>query len=187
MALLYLIRHARTQMMGTTAELWPLSEEGRRQAGVLARQGFWREVELIFSSPEPKALRTAKPAARRWDIPLEAVDHLRELRRPRLVPDYEKTIRHLFAEPEVSIAGLEPAAQVGARATRCIKALVAAHPGQTLAVVSHGLILTIFLAQLENRWPTLTEWRAVPFPGVAVVDTSAWQLIKDWSSFCETC
>ncbi|MDY6876012.1 MAG: histidine phosphatase family protein [Chloroflexota bacterium] len=181
MALLYLIRHARAQMMGDAAERWPLSEQGRREAGVLARQDFWREVELIFSSPEPKAVQTAEPAARRWGIPLVTVDCLYELRRPRLVPDYETVIARLFAEPEISIAGLETAAQAAERVTRCIKELVAIHPEQTLAVVSHGLLATLFLAQLDSRWPTVAEWHDVPFAGLAVVDTTAWYLIKKWS------
>jgi broad specificity phosphatase PhoE len=181
MALLYLIRHAHVQMAGAAAEHWPLSEKGRREAGTLARQDFWREVGTIFSSPEPKALQTAKPAARRWDIPLEIADCLQELRRPRLIPDYEKVIARLLAEPETSVANLESAVQVAERVTHCIEALVTTHPEQTLAVVSHGLILTIFLAQLEDRWPTVDEWRAVPSPGVAIVDTTTWHLIKDWS------
>jgi len=61
MTLLYLIRHARSRMTGDAAERWPLSAEGQREAGVLARRDFWRKVDLIFSSPEPKALQTAEP------------------------------------------------------------------------------------------------------------------------------
>jgi len=185
MALLYLIRHARAQMLGDAAERWPLSEQGRREAGILARQNFWREVELLFSSPEPKALQTAGPVARRWGIPLVAVDCLHEVHRPQLIPDYEIVIARLFAQPETSIAGVEPAAQAAERITDCIKGLVAAHPGQTLAVVSHGLILTLFLARLEDRWPTVAEWHAVPFTGLAVVDTTTWHLVKGWSSISE--
>ena len=185
MALLYLIRHARSQMMGDAAQRWPLSEQGRREAGVLSRQNFWREVGLIFASPEPKALQTAGPAARRWGIPLEAVDCLHELCRPQLIHNYETIIARLFAEPETSIIGLEPAAQAADRITRCLKELVAAHPEQTLAVVSHGLVLTIFLARLKNHWPTVAEWRAIPFTGLAVVDTTTWCLIKNWSSVSE--
>lgn len=188
MALLYLIRHARAQMMGDAAERWLLSEQGRREAGVLARQDFWREVELICSSPEPKALQTAEPAARRWGIPLVTVDCLHELRRPRLVPDYETVVARIFAEPEASIAGLEPAARAAERFTRCLENLVEAHPDLTLAVISHGLVMTLFLARLKDRWPTVAEWNAVPFTGLAVVDTtpSPWRLVKDWSRVSET-
>jgi broad specificity phosphatase PhoE len=186
MALLYLVRHARSQMMGDAPARWPLSNHGRRQAGVLARQGLWREVEFIFSSPEPKALQTAEPAARRWRIPLEIVDCLHELRRPRLVPDYRKVVARLLADRQASIAGMESAAQAAERITRCLEALVAAHPEQTLAAVSHGLVLTLFLARLENRWPTVAEWLAVPFAGLAVVETTPWRLVKDWASISET-
>ena len=185
MAQLYLIRHARSRMMGDAAERWPLSKHGQRQASVLARQGFWREVEWIFSSPEPKAVQTAEPVARRWGIPLVTLDCLHELRRPRLVSDYRKVIVRFFTDPETSVAGMEPAAQAAKRITRCLKELVAVHPEQTLAVVSHGLVLTLFLARLENRWPTAAEWHAVPFTGLAVVDTNTWRPIKGWSSVSE--
>ncbi len=180
MTQLYLIRHARTRMMGDTAERWPLSEKGRRDAGTLARQGFWRQIDLIFSSPEPKALQTAEPAARRWGIPLKIADCLHELRRPRLVQDYPKTVTHLFAAPEKSIADMEPAAQAAERITCCLKELVTTHPKQTLAAVSHGLVLTLYLAQLEGRWPTVVDWQSVPFTGLIVVDTNIWRPIENW-------
>lgn len=182
MALLYLIRHARTQMIEDAPERWPLSEEGQREASALSHQDFWREVAYIFSSPEPKALQTAEPAARRWGIPLVTADDLRELHRPQLVPDYQMAVARLLADPEASIAGMEPAAQAAERITRCIEELVVAHPEQTLAVVSHGLALILFLARLENRWPTVAAWRAVPFASLATVDTITWHLIEGWSN-----
>jgi 2,3-bisphosphoglycerate-dependent phosphoglycerate mutase len=185
MTRLYLIRHACAQMVGDAAEHWPLSEEGRREADILARQDFWRPIDLLFSSPEPKALQTAESVIRRWGIPLEIVECLRELRRPRWVADYQHLIAQFFTAPQESVAGMEPAAQVAERITRCIKELVAAHSGQTLAVVSHGLVLTLFLARLADRWPTMAEWRAVPFAGLIVVDTIRWRPIQNWSSVSE--
>ncbi|MBN1975974.1 MAG: histidine phosphatase family protein [Anaerolineae bacterium] len=181
MTSLYLVRHARTKMSDDDAERWPLSEEGERQADILAQRGFWREVALILSSPEPKALQTAKPAARRWSIPLETANCLHEVRRPHLMPDYENAVARFFSDPETSIAGLEPAAQASERITRCIKGLSIGHPGKTLAIVSHGLVTALFLARLESHWPTVAEWRAIPFAGLAVVDTTTWHLIKNWS------
>ena len=185
MAQLYLIRHARTRMTGDAAERWPLSEKGRRDAGILARQDFWRQIDMIFSSPEPKAWDTAKPAARRWGIPLKIADCLHELHRPRLVQDYQKTVARLFANPDESIADMEPAARAAERITRCLRELAVAHPKQTLAAVSHGLVLTLFLAQLEGRWPTITEWQSVPFTGLIVVDTNTWSPIENWLSVSE--
>lgn len=169
-------------MSDDNAECWPLSEEGERQADILAQRSFWREVELILSSPEPKALQTAKPAARRWSIPLEIANCLREVRRPHLIPDYENTIARFFSDPESGIGDLEPAAQASKRITRCIKGLSTKHPGKTLAIVSHGLVTALFLARLEGRWPTVAEWRAIPFADLAVVDTTTWHLIKNWSN-----
>lgn len=182
MAQLYLIRHARAQMTGDAPRRWNLSEEGQREAGILARQDFWRVVEHIFSSPTPKSLQTVEPAARRWGIPLNAVGCLHDLRRHRLVYDYEDVIAHILARPEASIVESEPAERAAERITGCIEKLIATHPEETIAVASHGLVLTIFLARLENRWPTVAEWRAVPFAGVAILDSVTWQIIQNWSN-----
>ena len=185
MAQLYLIRHARAQMTGDAPQRWNLSEKGQREAGVLARQDFWRAVKRIFSSPAPKSLQTVEPAARRWGIPLHVVDCLHDLRRHSLVYDYEDVIAHILSRPEASIAESEPATRAAERITGCIKRLVTAHPEETIAVASHGLALTIFLAQLENRWPTVAEWRAVPFAGVAILDSVTWKIVQNWSNASE--
>lgn len=182
MALMYLIRHARVRVMKEGTEPWPLSEEGQREADILAQQSFWREVEIVFSSPEPKAQQTVELAGRHWSIPLKIIDCLREVHRPSWIPDYENTIKRFFAAPEASIENIEPAAKAAERITRCIKDLAAAHPGQALAVASHGLVSALFLARLEDRWPTVAQWQAIPFAGVAVVDTTLWHLVKNWSS-----
>jgi 2,3-bisphosphoglycerate-dependent phosphoglycerate mutase len=182
MALLYLIRHARVRIAKDRANLWPLSEAGQGEANALAQQSFWREVEIVFSSPELKARQTVEPAARHWSIPLEIVDCLREVHRPSWMPDYENTIKSFFSTPEASIEGMEPAAQAAKRITGCIKDITTAHLKQTMAIASHGLVCALFLARLENRWPTAGEWQAIPFAGVATVDTTTWHLVKDWSS-----
>jgi broad specificity phosphatase PhoE len=80
---------------------------------------------------------------------------------------------------------MESADQAAKRITRCLEALAAAHPEKTLAVVSHRLVLTLFLARLEGRWPTVAEWRAVPLAGLAAVETTPWRLVKDWASISE--
>ncbi len=182
MASLYLVRHARVQMTGDIAERRLLSEEGEHEADILAQQDFWCKVERIFSSPELKALQTAEPAIRRWSIPLEIADCLHEVHRPRPISDYEGTIARFFSEPETGVAGMNPAIQEAGRITRCIKGLAAAHPDWTLAIVSHGLVTALFLARLEGRWPTVAEWRAIPFAGLAVVDTTTWQIAQGWSN-----
>ena len=180
MTQLYLIRHAHTQLTGDVADRWSLSEKGQRDANILARQDFWRNVTLILSSPEHKARQTASPAVQHWGIPLEIADCLRELHRPRLVQNYQQVIARCFSNPEQSFAGMETASQAAERITRCLKELVAVHPDQTLAIVSHGLVLTLFLAQLDNRWPTVSEWQAVPFTGLITIDTNTWHPTKNW-------
>ena len=90
---LYLIRHAHSQRTALPAEAWALSEPGIRQARKLAELPFWREVQIICSSWEPKALQTAQIVAEQHSLPIEPVFDLRELRRTEgVVADYEAAI-----------------------------------------------------------------------------------------------
>jgi len=69
------------------------SQPGIRQARKLAELPFWREVQIICSSWEPKALQTAQIVAEQHSLPIEPVFDLRELRRTEgVVADYEAAI-----------------------------------------------------------------------------------------------
>lgn len=168
---LYLIRHAQTQQTGLPAETWPLSDVGIQQAHKLAGMPFWPEVHLICSSWEPKAIQTAQIVAERHDLPVEPVLDLRELRRTEgYVADYESAVREALKNPLKSHPGWEPAGEAQTRIMTAIERLLMLHEGETLAVVSHGLVLTLYLAYLTDTAPTPDLWRSLPFASATQVD-----------------
>lgn len=185
MPYLYLVRHAATQPNDDEAATWPLSAHGQQQAQLLAAHPCWREVQRIISSSEEKALATVLPAAARHNLPLDGDDGLRELRRPAVWTSqevYEQTATAVFAQPDQSVAGWEAAASVRERMNITIARLMQAHAGQTVAIVSHGLALSIWLAHLRTgHMPTIEAWRAVPFAAVACVDLDARELVRPFA------
>jgi broad specificity phosphatase PhoE len=67
------------------------------------------------------------------------------------------------------------------RIVHAIDTLVAAHPGCTLAVVSHGIILALYMCHVKRRArsdPAI--WRGIGFPDLAVVDPVQRAVIVDF-------
>jgi broad specificity phosphatase PhoE len=169
--LLYLVRHADVVLEeGTPAREWQLSETGRADAARLASARIWGELSLVATSPEPKARETARPLAGTAGVELRQQADLREVERgcfPIVSRDeYEARVgRYFSSEPE----DWEPQEQATARIASCIGGL-AAESGGPLGVVSHGLLLSLYVASLEERRPAVEEWRRVALPAIAVVD-----------------
>ena len=175
---LYLIRHAHTQQTALPVETWHLSDLGLLQAQRLAEQPFWQDVHIICASVEPKALQTAQIVSERHDLPVEPSFDLRELRRPGdPVGDYEAVVREVLENPTRSVNGWEPAGEAQTRVMTAIERLLMLHENETLAVVSHGLALTLYLAYLTDTQPTLDLWRGLSFASATQVDPDARQML----------
>ncbi|HEX5414384.1 MAG TPA: histidine phosphatase family protein [Chloroflexota bacterium] len=173
--MLVLIRHAEVAAdPHAPSDTWTLSPDGAATAAVLGRHPALANVDLIATSPEPKALATAKVIAKERDIVV--ADGLRELDRRAAgwvgtTDEYADLIETIMNRPTESIRGCESAAQAGERVTRAIEDLLAANPHRSLAVVSHGIVLTLYLSALLGLpTPDPALWRGIGMPDLAVVD-----------------
>jgi broad specificity phosphatase PhoE len=181
MQTLYLIRHPATRVdRRRPPEEWQLSEEGDRQLEALLERPFWRQVRHIYSSSEPKAVVVAQRAAEADGVPFSLHAELRELRRPSFVADYEGMVGRVFEMPQHEIDGWESLESALTRVSSFLRR-VAERGLIPAAVVSHGLVLSAARAKLLGREaPDLTEWRRLPFGGVAEMDVSKWRLLEDF-------
>lgn len=175
---LYLVRHAAVAVdPARPGPQWHLSSEGRAAADALATQHRWAEVAAVYSSNEPKAIATAQRIAAPHGLPLRIDRELREVEGRRWVdggaPRYEELVRGYFAGDEPD--GWEPLATIRARVTQAIDAILARHAGGDVAVVSHGLALTAYVAGLLglDAGAAFEMWSAIRFPDVAIVDPAA--------------
>ncbi len=64
--------------------------------------------------------------------------------------------------------GHETAAQAGDRFTRAIDAVLAAYPDDTVAVVAHGAVLSLYLAQVVGIDP-YPFWQRLGLPAFVVL------------------
>jgi broad specificity phosphatase PhoE len=149
----------------------------------LAELPLWQEVQIICTSVEPKALQTAQIVAARHDLPIEPHFDLRELRRPGdRVADYESAVRQALENPTMSVNGWEPAGEAQTRIMTAVERLLMLHEGEMLAVVSHGLVLTLYLAYLTDSAPTLDLWHSLPFASAVQVDPEARKILARYGT-----
>jgi broad specificity phosphatase PhoE len=164
-AALHLIRHVEVELReGTPPEEWLPTSAGLAAAERLAREPFVPDLTLVASSPEPKAVATARPIAAAARAQLLLEDDLREARRPG-TPILERdayvalVARYLAGE---EIEDWEPATTARARFAACVERLLADARGP-VAVVTHGLVISLYLGY------GVEEWRALRLPDVRAV------------------
>ncbi len=158
---MHLIRHAHTEPRPDVPSAeWGLTAAGREAARELALRDDWLDLTLVASSPEPKARATASPIAEAAALDLRLDRDLREAGRPWVDGDYAAEARRYLSGEE--LAGWEPAEDVRERMERAVR-LLAVEAGGPLAVVSHGLSLSLLLGLSPD------EWEALPFGEVVAV------------------
>lgn len=185
MPYLYLIRHPLTHVDPTrpSAE-WELSEQGRQQVGALLAAPFWRSVTALYSSEQMKALGPAKMIAEHYRIPVTGLSGVAEVHRDKQV--YRTTSAHhlvleaFFRAPDKVIEGWERARDALDRFVYSVKEIHAAHPNESIALLSHGTILTLYTAYLDRQPPTLARWAKIGFTTVATVDPAASKLLSQF-------
>lgn len=160
---LFLVRHGETiwnkelKYQGHTDT--PLSEEGLRQAELVAARLAGEKIDTVYASDLSRAMITAEMIASRHGLTVGAETDLREIKfghwegltYDRIVDGWSDEMSRLYTNTdEVRIPGGETFHELKARATGAITRLVEKHRGQNIVVVSHGgTIRTIICAILD--------------------------------------
>jgi broad specificity phosphatase PhoE len=135
----------------------PLSERGRRQAEKLADRLADLPIAALYTSSLKRALETAHIVARALNLPLTVDERLGEYgvgdlegltieeikeRYPSIYQGWQETTRW------IPLPGEEERTVFAQRVRAAMADIVASYPDDTVAVVTHGGVLGIFLAEL---------------------------------------
>ncbi|WP_020015066.1 histidine phosphatase family protein [Promicromonospora sukumoe] len=168
---LYLIRHGRPIIdPAVPASTWVLDPEYEHQVTDLAARAPWPDDAVWFTSPEPKAARTALLLAGR-EVPV--VEDLQEQLRigTGWVPDFAAVVREAFATPSSEVRpGWEPISHTRSRVVDAVRQIVAEHPGRDVVLVGHGTAWTLLAAELTATEPDLERWRNLAMPDVITIE-----------------
>jgi alpha-ribazole phosphatase len=154
---LVLVRHAEShgagKFLGQQDE--PLSTEGRRQLKGLARKLSKFRFDAVFASDLTRAIATARPTARRQKLELQIRPRLREMHfgqwqglswrqiRRRELRAADRWLKDFASE---SIPGAERFPRFKQRVKAELQAIVAAHRGRCVLVVTHAGVIRVALA-----------------------------------------
>lgn len=173
---LHLVRHGLPAADSTRpAREWPLDPQGYDAIATLRDSGRLPAHARWFSSPEPKALETAR---RLTTADVEVVPDLREHERAatRWFKDREEwasLVARVFAEPDqAAYPGWEPLAVTRARVAAAVRRILAAHADADLVLVGHGTAWTALRAELTGTDPDLRAWADLLMPDVWTVTLS---------------
>jgi broad specificity phosphatase PhoE len=171
---LILIKHSLPEIRADVApNLWHLSEEGKRRAHLLAPKIADYGLQRIFASTEPKASETAEIIASDLKLPFRTYPNLHEHVRPATAnfsqAAFEADVAALFARPDELVFGRETADQAHERFQRAVGEIVAANPGQSLGIVAHGTVISLFVSRACGMEP-FALWKSLGLPSCVVVN-----------------
>lgn len=122
-----------------------LNEHGQAQAAALAERLASTPLAAIYSSPLERAAETAAPLAERLSLAVQYLDGLLEsdcgewTGQPLEELSKAETWKQVQVQPSrFRFPGGESMAEIQARMVATLERLQTAHPGQTIAVVSHS-------------------------------------------------
>lgn len=160
---LVLVRHAMPLVSrDTVSRDWALSEAGHNDAEALASQLDFPAGTPVVSSDELKAKQTAEA----FSDEILVDPRLREAMRPWVDDDYESVARRWLGGEHVD--GWESRLDVVRRMTEAVNEATAL-PGSRVCVVSHGLAISVLVADLSGVDP-VEFWTELRFPDYVKID-----------------
>lgn len=173
MTTLILVRHAQSAPDPALPDRdWPLSELGRQQALDLAPALAELGVDALASSPYHRAIATLRPYADHAGLDIAVDEDLRERSLGNWmadIADAEEAVRRMHADLDFQREGGESGRACIARFEAALARVVAANPGRTVAVGSHGGVLGHLIARQGVTLPD-AFWKRIRNPHLFVFD-----------------
>ena len=174
---LHIVRHAQVLIRPEVPpEEWHLSPVGLDSARRLAAEGDWRGVTRIWHSPQPKTAETAQAIAQVLHIPTEPAPGLAELTMDTGflgTAEFERRVGAYLEGEGAPDPAFEPYDRAQARIVATLHDIVTRAAGASVAVVSHGRILTVLFSALCGTRLGQADWKSIRLPDLAVVDLDA--------------
>lgn len=203
---LHLVRHGRPQVAPTRPSTqWPLRADAVDEVHRLGACVSWPQSAVWFSSPEPKALQTARLLSDAVTIdavtidPVTIDDRLREAERSRFLLDSESftaAVTRSLAEPDVAaVEGWEPLARTRSRMAEVLTDVLAAartdrsghadhddDHADSVVLVGHGTAFTLLVSLVTGSPVDVGSWRSMRMPDHWSADLDTGRVLHGWGT-----
>lgn len=165
---------------------WGLSDKGFDQAKILIELPFWQEVDVIYSSVEPKATQVAKLASEKYNLPWFQEKDLGEADRtatPFLpLEEYMSAIQEAYLNPDSNIKGWESHHQMMKRNASVLEKIKMDNKGKTVVIVGHGGAGTTIKCFIKGIEPQFSE-DPKQTGCIFIADLGTNTIIQDWQKW----
>jgi len=182
MANLILIKHSLPAINPSTpSKEWVLSPEGLSRCTWLAEQLLSYRLKQVFSSTEAKAIQTALTISHKLGLSNKSIEGLQENDRTDF-PYFEnpeawrQQFRTFFQKPHERCIGDESAVEATVRFSNALNGILSERWQETIAVVTHGTVLTLFTAAHNDISP-FELWDSLALPSFVVLDSRTFKLV----------
>ena len=157
-----MIRHAHA--VWTPNENRPLSEHGNRDAIRVADILAKHPVDIIYSSPAPRALQTITPFAERLGIQIHFEPDLRERKLSEgKFEDFFGAVEATWHDPTFAHPGRESSTEAQKRGMAVVKQLQAKHPEDAIVLSTHGNLMALILQGFDPKID-FALWKSLSMP-----------------------
>jgi broad specificity phosphatase PhoE len=166
----------------------PLNQQGLAQARQLTQELRSASLDVLYSSPLRRALKTARTLAKALDIPLHTDPRLMEIHQgewqtllhTEIAARYPEIFHRWQTEPwTVTIPGGENIAQVQERVYAAVDEILARHEGQCIGMVAHRLPIALLKIRYQGLDPGVVRTLELPNTYWEEIQIEA---AEDWKS-----
>ncbi|MCF8058967.1 MAG: phosphoglycerate mutase family protein [Bacteriovoracaceae bacterium] len=179
---LILVRHAMPVIEeGLPPNEWKLGENGEAQAQKFSQflKNNFDLDRIIYTSNEPKALKTAEIIAKTCNCKIQSSNDLREIDKSLMKgEDYVNYTEEILEKVSQSAYGEESATEALIRFENGIKNVLEIGMEEERVVVTHGTVLALFLAKYNAEMKAFEYWEKLECPSYAVVDASTYKILE---------
>lgn len=154
---IYMVRHAESPYIFGEERIRGLSPEGAMEAVKVADLLESEEIHLVCSSSYERAKATVRELAARRQLEIQEFDELIErsilgLHQQMSWELIEEAIKASFDNLDYALEGGETTRETQMRAIPVIEKLLEEYAGKTIAIGTHGNIMTIIMNYYDNRY-----------------------------------
>ena len=179
--LITFIRHSKTKFnKDISSLLWQLADEGIALAEELSNRSEIKDIDVLYTSQQTKALQTTLILAKDNHIPIKTEPELTELTSITngYIEDYEGEILKLFSGKIDRINKGESIEEGKKRINNTLKDIINKEKHcKNIGIVSHCMILSIFASQyIEKNWYEIHQ--RMQMPDLAIFDWDNKKFLK---------
>jgi len=168
------LRHAKTKKDPLKhATQWELEEDALEVLNTHIQDDVFKDVDMVITSTEPKAIATAKPIAKHSGLEITSQDSFNEIKREEdFLTDKEFLIQKQtqLESLDTAVGGPESGRKALQRFEHGLQLLEEMHTDKTMVIVSHGTVLSLYFASLLGTLGTVFErWGQLKFCAFGVV------------------